>query len=138
MILLSGAGSGLGVLDAFDLVAQHGRFLILLADDGLLELVLQVGQVVWRLGFGSPYRHIGIDGGVLGGNRLNFAVGPGNRAAGEDQAARVALDPVPITQDELPDGVQPTGEGWLRTDPGMLSDQGGMDGFFIARWRAPD
>ena len=28
-------------------------------------------------------------------------------------------------------------EGWLRTDPGMMSEQGGMDGFFIARWRAP-
>ena len=33
----------------------------------------------------------GVDGGVLGGDRLNFAVGPGNRAAGEDQAARLLL-----------------------------------------------
>lgn len=71
------------------------------------------------------------------GGTLVYAVCSLEREEGEDQAARVALDPVPITQDELPDGVQPTGEGWLRTDPGMLSDQGGMDGFFIARWRAP-
>ena len=71
------------------------------------------------------------------GGTLVYAVCSLERPEGEDQASRVALDPVPITQDELPDGVQPTGEGWLRTDPGMLSDQGGMDGFFIARWRAP-
>ena len=71
------------------------------------------------------------------GGTLVYAVCSLEREEGEDQAARVPLDPVPITQDELPDGVQPTGEGWLRTDPGMLSDQGGMDGFFIARWRAP-
>ncbi|MEC7399932.1 MAG: methyltransferase domain-containing protein [Pseudomonadota bacterium] len=71
------------------------------------------------------------------GGTLVYAVCSLEREEGEDQAARIALDPVPITQDELPDGVQPTGEGWLRTDPGMLSDQGGMDGFFIARWRAP-
>ena len=68
---------------------------------------------------------------------LVYAVCSLEREEGEDQAARVALDPVPITPDELPDGVQPTSEGWLRTDPGMLSDQGGMDGFFIARWGAP-
>ncbi|KZY54750.1 SAM-dependent methyltransferase [Erythrobacter sp. HI0063] len=72
------------------------------------------------------------------GGTLVYTVCSLEREEGEDQAARAALDPVPITQDELPDGVQPTGEGWLRTDPGMLSDQGGMDGFFIARWRAPD
>ena len=71
------------------------------------------------------------------GGTLVYAVCSLEREEGEDQAARVALDPVPITQDELPDGLQPTSEGWLRTDPGMLSDQGGMDGFFIARWRAP-
>jgi len=71
------------------------------------------------------------------GGTLVYAVCSLEREEGEDQAARVALDPVPITPDELPDGVQPTSEGWLRTDPGMLSDQGGMDGFFIARWRAP-
>jgi 16S rRNA (cytosine967-C5)-methyltransferase len=29
----------------------------------------------------------------------------------------------------------PTPEGWLRTDPAMLAETGGLDGFFIARWR---
>lgn len=56
---------------------------------------------------------------------------------GEALAARVRLDPVPIGADELPCAIAPTREGWLRTDPGMLSDLGGLDGFFVARWRAP-
>lgn len=71
------------------------------------------------------------------GGTLVYAVCSLEREEGEDQAARVALDPIPINSDELPGGVQPTSEGWLRTDPGLLSGQGGMDGFFIARWRAP-
>lgn len=54
---------------------------------------------------------------------------------GEDHAERIALEPVPITADELPQGLQPTPEGWLRTDPGMLPEKGGLDGFFVARWR---
>ena len=35
----------------------------------------------------------------------------------------------------LPAGLMPTAEGWLRTDPGMLAEAGGLDGFFVARWR---
>jgi 16S rRNA (cytosine967-C5)-methyltransferase len=46
------------------------------------------------------------------------------------------LPPDPITAGELPTGLTPTPEGWLRTDPGMLPEKGGMDGFFIARFRA--
>ncbi len=41
------------------------------------------------------------------------------------------LDPVQL--DELPPGMIPAPEGWLRTLPGTLADQGGCDGFFIAR-----
>lgn len=70
------------------------------------------------------------------GGTLVYAVCSLEREEGEDQVARVTLDPVPIMPDELPEGVQPTDEGWLRTDPGMLPYQGGLDGFFIARWRA--
>ena len=44
---------------------------------------------------------------------------------------------MPITAEELPDGLEPTPEGWLRTHPGMLAEQGGLDGFFVARWRKP-
>jgi len=74
--------------------------------------------------------------GWLGpGGRLVYAVCSLEREEGEDQAARVPLEADPIGQDELPAGLSPTPEGWLRTDPGMLAEQGGLDGFFIARWR---
>jgi 16S rRNA (cytosine967-C5)-methyltransferase len=38
----------------------------------------------------------------------------------------------------LPQGIEPSAEGWLRTLPDTLADDGGTDGFFIARLvRAP-
>ena len=40
---------------------------------------------------------------------------------------------VPVEQSELPAGITPTEAGTIRTLPGMLADQGGCDGFFIAR-----
>lgn len=59
---------------------------------------------------------------------------------GENQVAHFlkhhagfALDPV--RADELPDGVTPLADGSLRLLPGMLSDKGRLDGFFIARFR---
>jgi 16S rRNA (cytosine967-C5)-methyltransferase len=36
---------------------------------------------------------------------------------------------------ELPGGVTPSPEGWLRVLPGMLEAEGGLDGFFVARLR---
>jgi 16S rRNA (cytosine967-C5)-methyltransferase len=36
---------------------------------------------------------------------------------------------------ELPDGVTPSPEGWVRVLPGMLEAEGGLDGFFVARLR---
>ena len=54
---------------------------------------------------------------------------------GEDQAAKVLLQPMPVTADELPEGIAPDSAGYVRTDPGMFADAGGLDGFFIARWR---
>ncbi|RJX67784.1 methyltransferase domain-containing protein [Tsuneonella suprasediminis] len=55
---------------------------------------------------------------------------------GEAQAVQCPLPPAPVTAAELPAGLQPTAEGWVRTDPAMLPDAGGLDGFFIARFRA--
>ena len=69
------------------------------------------------------------------GGALVYAVCSLEREEGEDQAARVALEPLPITAQELPAGLLPSADGWLRTHPGMLGEAGGMDGFFIARWR---
>ena len=72
---------------------------------------------------------------VKPGGQLVYAVCSLVGAEGEDRAANVALTPEPIRQDELPAGVVPDAAGHLRTDPGMLADVGGMDGFVVARWR---
>ncbi|PNU06527.1 RsmB/NOP family class I SAM-dependent RNA methyltransferase [Novosphingobium guangzhouense] len=72
------------------------------------------------------------------GGTLVYAVCSLEQEEGEDRAAEVeGLTLAPITADELPEGLAPTGEGWLRTDPGMLAEAGGLDGFFIARWVKP-
>jgi 16S rRNA (cytosine967-C5)-methyltransferase len=73
------------------------------------------------------------------GGVLVYAVCSLEAEEGEAQAAWIdaecGLAPMPITAAELPAGLTPTPEGWLRTHPGMLADQGGLDGFFVGRWR---
>lgn len=69
------------------------------------------------------------------GGRLVYATCSLEPAEGEAQAARIALTPDPIAPAELPAGIAPTSQGWVRTHPGMLAEVGGLDGFFIARWR---
>jgi 16S rRNA (cytosine967-C5)-methyltransferase len=66
--------------------------------------------------------------------RLVYAVCSLEPEEGEEQAARVGLAIDPIRSDELPAGLAPSPHGHLRTDPGMLLEDGGLDGFFIARW----
>ena len=56
------------------------------------------------------------------------------REEGEDQTNAIDLAALPIGSQNLPAGLEPTAEGWLRTEPGMLVEAGGLDGFFIARW----
>ena len=68
------------------------------------------------------------------GGRLVYAVCSLEREEGEEQVPRITLMPDPIRKEELPQWLSPTPEGWLRTDPGMLAEHGGMDGFFIARF----
>ena len=70
------------------------------------------------------------------GGTLVYATCSLEREEGEAQATGVPLPVAPITPEELPAELAPTGEGWLRTDPGMLAEHGGLDGFFVARWRA--
>ncbi len=43
------------------------------------------------------------------------------------------MEIVPAVQNELPAGVSADKGGWVRTLPGMLSDKGGLDGFFMVR-----
>ena len=53
---------------------------------------------------------------------------------GEDQIENAALDAAPVTAEFLPQGIMSAPQGWLRTDPAILSEVGGMDGFFISRF----
>ena len=73
------------------------------------------------------------------GGTLIYAVCSLEREEGEDQAAWIAaetsLSALPITDHDLPEGLNPNAKGHLRTHPGMLQEQGGLDGFFISRWR---
>ncbi|MEW9856141.1 RsmB/NOP family class I SAM-dependent RNA methyltransferase [Novosphingobium sp. M1R2S20] len=67
------------------------------------------------------------------GGKLIYAVCSLETAEGEEQARQVELSADPILVDEVPEGLC-VRDGWLQTDPGQLSAQGGLDGFFIARW----
>ena len=70
------------------------------------------------------------------GGRLVYAVCSLERMEGPEQAAGVSgLADEPVQAGELFAGIEPTSEGWVKTDPGMLGDVGGLDGFFVARWR---
>ena len=60
-------------------------------------------------------------------------------AEGEEQVAaflgtHAGFAIEPIRAEELPAGVTPHPQGWVRTLPGMV-EPGGCDGFFMARLR---
>ena len=76
------------------------------------------------------------------GGTLIYATCSLERAEGEDRVAAFldahpgwAIDPVAAS--ELPAGIAPDATGFVRTLPGLLADAGGLDGFFVARLRAP-
>jgi 16S rRNA (cytosine967-C5)-methyltransferase len=75
---------------------------------------------------------------VKPGGTLVYATCSLERAEGEEQLmaflsaqSDFAIDPVGA--EELPAGIAPHQRGWVRTLPGMLGEEGGCDGFFIAR-----
>ncbi|KRA80660.1 RsmB/NOP family class I SAM-dependent RNA methyltransferase [Altererythrobacter sp. Root672] len=68
------------------------------------------------------------------GGRLIYATCSLEPEEGEQRLPVAGVELDPVRAEELPAGLAPTAEGWLRTDPGMLSDKGGLDGFFIARF----
>ena len=74
-------------------------------------------------------------GWVKPGGVLVYAVCSLEAEEGAAQAASVSLTAEPVRSDELPAGLAPSADGWLRTDPGMLAEAGGLDGFFVARWQ---
>ncbi len=68
------------------------------------------------------------------GGQLVYAVCSLEPEEGEVQAdAFTLLTPQPITDAELPAGIA-AANGYFRSDPGMLFEAGGIDGFFAARW----
>jgi 16S rRNA (cytosine967-C5)-methyltransferase len=52
---------------------------------------------------------------------------------GEEVVAASGLAIDPPKPGELPDFVTLSPQGWVRILPAMLEDQGGLDGFFMAR-----
>jgi 16S rRNA (cytosine967-C5)-methyltransferase len=73
-------------------------------------------------------------GWLAPGGRLVYAVCSLEPEEGEAQAAAFnLLTPDPVTDAELPEGIA-AASGYFRADPGMLSEVGGIDGFFAARW----
>ncbi|HWW59662.1 MAG TPA: RsmB/NOP family class I SAM-dependent RNA methyltransferase, partial [Sphingopyxis sp.] len=79
---------------------------------------------------------------VKPGGALIYATCSLERAEGEDQIANFLdghrdwrVDPV--RGDELPHAIEPGEGGFIRTLPGTLANAGGLDGFFVARLRAP-
>jgi 16S rRNA (cytosine967-C5)-methyltransferase len=75
-------------------------------------------------------------GWLTPGGELVYAVCSLEPEEGEVQAARVRLATLPVTPLALPQGFSIASDGWLRTDPGMLVNEGGLDGFFVAHFRA--
>ncbi|NBC88806.1 MAG: methyltransferase domain-containing protein [Alphaproteobacteria bacterium] len=73
------------------------------------------------------------------GGALIYAVCSLEGEEGEEHARWIletlGLEQLPVAEDELPGGLSPNSEGHVRTHPGQLADAGGLDGFFISRWR---
>lgn len=78
---------------------------------------------------------------VRSGGTMVYAVCSLEREEGEDvinafiaRQSDWAIDPVQAC--ELPSGITPSVEGWVRTAPPMLEGAGGIDGFFMARLKS--
>ncbi|MEM1196458.1 MAG: RsmB/NOP family class I SAM-dependent RNA methyltransferase [Pseudomonadota bacterium] len=74
------------------------------------------------------------------GGTLVYAVCSLEREEGEGQAEwmdqNLPLERSPIVARELPGDLTPDQHCWLLTHPGLMPDEGGMDGFFMSRWQA--
>jgi 16S rRNA (cytosine967-C5)-methyltransferase len=75
------------------------------------------------------------DGGTLVYSVCSLEPQEGEKVVQDFLANRIDFETVPIAADELPAGLAPTEEGWLRILPGALEAEGGADSFFIARFR---
>lgn len=59
----------------------------------------------------------------------------GEEQIGQFLSERLDYAIAPVQPGELPTGIAPSPQGWLRLLPGTLADAGGCDGFFVARMR---
>ncbi|WP_176596860.1 MULTISPECIES: RsmB/NOP family class I SAM-dependent RNA methyltransferase [Sphingobium] len=72
------------------------------------------------------------------GGTLIYATCSLEQAEGEERIAQFLsahpdFAPRPADPAELPEAIAPTPQGWVRTLPDTLAEQGGADGFFVAR-----
>jgi 16S rRNA (cytosine967-C5)-methyltransferase len=68
------------------------------------------------------------------GGVLIYSVCSLERQEGEEIVlGQEQLIPDPVDASELPLGIAPDANGFVRILPGMLEEDGGLDGFFIAR-----
>ncbi|MFZ5748654.1 MAG: RsmB/NOP family class I SAM-dependent RNA methyltransferase [Pseudomonadota bacterium] len=72
-------------------------------------------------------------GGTLVYATCSLEPDEGERQVEAFLAARADFALAAPREGELPDGVAAAERGWVRALPGMLAEQGGLDGFFIAR-----
>jgi 16S rRNA (cytosine967-C5)-methyltransferase len=103
---------------------RHPDVLHRIAERQITEMAqLQAALLVRAAGWLAP------------GGTLVYATCSLEPEEGENQVDGIALDPLPITSSDLPASLAPTSDGYVRTTPDMLADSGGLDGFFIARWK---
>jgi 16S rRNA (cytosine967-C5)-methyltransferase len=103
---------------------RHPDVLHRIAERQITEMAqLQAALLVRAAGWLAP------------GGTLVYATCSLEPEEGENQVDGIALDPSPIAVTELPTGLAPTTDGYVRTTPDMLAESGGLDGFFIARWK---
>lgn len=74
-------------------------------------------------------------GGTLVYSVCSLEPEEGEAVARDFLAAHPEHELVPIAAAELPAGLAPAGEGWLRILPGAFEAEGGADSFFVARIR---
>lgn len=101
---------------------RHPELLQLKTADGIAALAELQTQMLARAA-----------GWLVPGGTLVYAVCSLERAEGEDIAPPPALTPAPI-EVPLPPAIPVAGH-IIRTLPSTLADAGGVDGFFIARYR---
>jgi 16S rRNA (cytosine967-C5)-methyltransferase len=69
------------------------------------------------------------------GGTLVFSTCSLEPAEGEAHLAHAPFPLDPVRADELPAGIAPHPEGYVRTGPATLAEKGALDGFFIARFK---